>query len=1203
MEIDYSKENIQPLRGGRNVSQLETALQAQSDTESQRELLQQKGVFEEKIQAYVGEDPLDNWYNYISWVEQSYPKHGHEGNLVALLEDCVAKFENDARYRNDRRMCKLWIKYIDLQQNPLELFPCLHNKGICVFCADLYKAWAYYHEAAGDFKRAEAVFKMGLSVFAQPYGELVAARDNMHLTFVKQTLEDVDVDERLAETRHALTSLRSYKENHSTVVPSVRNEHQIIQPTPGTLPMMAPVADQLRISRSNVSVTPYEDLEVAGPSIGAAAASTNILDIARKQAFIQKENTLKPGTWKQNIVSKKTPQHRDPSFKVHEDEDPQYAGGIRLLPDHYPMNHDDFSEWKTDLFFNLEPHDPRQVPMYPKHLVYAEQEIEYSPEEIRARKYAPKKRQPQSMELSDLPKNMMEEVNCLNAETDYAVQSIQPSVGVDEHQQVINWTGATISCDAGDFTDNMREAMKDINEIWKDNLSTLHHQEPSVAIEVKTPEMVAFQIHEDTKLDLPDETPFLPRKSVAPFQIHEDKLNLPDESGPSTSFLPRKSAMKLTLQIPEDNVEIENKPVDRFSIYEEGSAGSSNHIHETTRISQGLRQSMIPPFISKTPVSQPEMFEKFARPAEVVNNKKIPFPVFEDEPPETPVALDDSCTTQTFNFNLNSASTPFNMKKIVHHIQPEQQPNNVEATRQGNNKKILFDETEKLSTIFENSKESRNSSCSLSSGGITTLKTTFYRESLKVIPEMSSAEASTSEQTTNYHFPSQTTTADNHLKQQKPSVNKEGFCCYDFIKMLLNDSEDARDTNYESPMKNQFKAMSCDSNGDSSPVKSVSKMDVDCHNLIPNNLVYKMDHETHESIEIDHPAKSRLSLEDEQILSQPVTDPFSSRLNNALLNKMNFPSSKYSAHFYEVQSLPRLIGKKETVCFLQEKYVVSKLIGKGAFASVYKAEHVLTNEMVALKYEKPANRWEYYIVQEIRERLSNPYLLQAYMEVSACYISKTASVLVSEYCKFGSLLDLINRVKQNTGKGLKELVAIYYANEIITIVNALHQCKIIHGNIKPDNFLITRMPPVFGYPSLKLIDFGSSIDMSLFPAGTSFKKPVNTENFICTEMKDGREWTYQTDIFCIAATIHVLLFDKYMKVQKSGKVWAISQHIPCYMRTDLWKPFFFQMLNIDSCSNLPDLAALKDSFQSIISFPASKSWLLFAGTPSASRAT
>lgn len=79
--------------------------------------------------------------------------------------------------------------------------------------------------------------------------------------------------------------------------------------------MMAPLLDQQRNSHSNVTVTPYEDLEVAGPSIGAAGTSNNILEIARKQAFIQKENTLKPGTWKQNIVTKKVPQHRDPSFK------------------------------------------------------------------------------------------------------------------------------------------------------------------------------------------------------------------------------------------------------------------------------------------------------------------------------------------------------------------------------------------------------------------------------------------------------------------------------------------------------------------------------------------------------------------------------------------------------------------------------------------------------------------------------------------------------------------------------------------------------------------------------------------------------------------------------------------------------------------------------------------------------------------------
>lgn len=42
MDIDVSKENIQPLRGGRNLTQLGTALQAQSDADAHRQLQLQK---------------------------------------------------------------------------------------------------------------------------------------------------------------------------------------------------------------------------------------------------------------------------------------------------------------------------------------------------------------------------------------------------------------------------------------------------------------------------------------------------------------------------------------------------------------------------------------------------------------------------------------------------------------------------------------------------------------------------------------------------------------------------------------------------------------------------------------------------------------------------------------------------------------------------------------------------------------------------------------------------------------------------------------------------------------------------------------------------------------------------------------------------------------------------------------------------------
>lgn len=67
---------------------------------------------EAAIRQYQGPDPLDPWFNYIQWVEQSYPKHGHEGNIDKLIKDCLQLFEKDERYFQDRRLIKLWIKYV-----------------------------------------------------------------------------------------------------------------------------------------------------------------------------------------------------------------------------------------------------------------------------------------------------------------------------------------------------------------------------------------------------------------------------------------------------------------------------------------------------------------------------------------------------------------------------------------------------------------------------------------------------------------------------------------------------------------------------------------------------------------------------------------------------------------------------------------------------------------------------------------------------------------------------------------------------------------------------------------------------------------------------------------------------------------------------------------------------------------------------------
>ena len=44
---------------------------------------------------------------------------------------------------------------------------------------------------------------------------------------------------------------------------------------------------------------------------------------------------------------------------------------------------------------------------------------------------------------------------------------------------------------------------------------------------------------------------------------------------------------------------------------------------------------------------------------------------------------------------------------------------------------------------------------------------------------------------------------------------------------------------------------------------------------------------------------------------------------------------------------------------------------------------------------------------------------------------------------------------------------------------------------------------------MRLVDFGQAIDMSLYPAGTTFMAKVGTSGFQCIQMMTDQPWTYQ----------------------------------------------------------------------------------------------
>lgn len=121
-------------------------------------------------------------------------------------------------------------------------------------------------------------------------------------------------------------------------------------------------------------------------------------------------------------------------------------------------------------------------------------------------------------------------------------------------------------------------------------------------------------------------------------------------------------------------------------------------------------------------------------------------------------------------------------------------------------------------------------------------------------------------------------------------------------------------------------------------------------------------------------------------------------------------------------------------------------------------------------------------------------------------------------------------------------------------------------------------------PALQLIDFGSAIDMDSFDKDDEFTQVVKTENFTCCEMLENKPWTYQTDLFGVCGTVHVILFGKYMEVEKKMGNWQIKTRFPRYFQKDIWDIFFNTLLNVPDCKTMPNLQNLKQQLDEEIEY-------------------
>nr|XP_020664033.1 mitotic checkpoint serine/threonine-protein kinase BUB1 [Pogona vitticeps] len=324
---------------------------------------------------------------------------------------------------------------------------------------------------------------------------------------------------------------------------------------------------------------------------------------------------------------------------------------------------------------------------------------------------------------------------------------------------------------------------------------------------------------------------------------------------------------------------------------------------------------------------------------------------------------------------------------------------------------------------------------------------------------------------------------------------------------------------------------------------------------------------------------------------QVIEDPWDDSLIRQLLSALPKPISAYSNTFEWGSNVPVLKPKAE-LNLGSMSFHIDFLLGEGAFAHVYQAsvldmDNTRNNRKVILKLQKPGNPWEFYIAAQLTERLK-PSLRHLFIHFYSAHFFHNGSILVGELYSYGTLLNTINIYKKLTEKVMPQALALYFTIKILHMIEELHKCGIIHGDIKPDNF-------VFGERfldndtcdidgtshGLALIDFGQSIDMSLFPEGTVFTGECKTSGFQCIEMMTQKPWNYQTDYFGIAATVYCMLFGTYMKVRNEQGIWkpdTVFRRIP---NAEVWTDFFFTLLNIQDCNHLPALGDLRSRLRDV----------------------
>eukprot|EP00929_Paragymnodinium_shiwhaense_P037917 TRINITY_DN20111_c0_g1_i1.p1 TRINITY_DN20111_c0_g1~~TRINITY_DN20111_c0_g1_i1.p1 ORF type:complete len:619 (+),score=96.18 TRINITY_DN20111_c0_g1_i1:92-1948(+) len=246
--------------------------------------------------------------------------------------------------------------------------------------------------------------------------------------------------------------------------------------------------------------------------------------------------------------------------------------------------------------------------------------------------------------------------------------------------------------------------------------------------------------------------------------------------------------------------------------------------------------------------------------------------------------------------------------------------------------------------------------------------------------------------------------------------------------------------------------------------------------------------------------------------------------------------------------------------------------GRGAKASQTYAVKVLKKRKCAGPQDEAAQRSKLETEVEALLSIDHPHIVRL-MDV---YVSANSAHLVMERMEGGELFDRVRDCE-----GLPETEAADASHQMLLAVNHLHSLRIVHRDIKLENFVYEAMER----KHLKLVDFGFSKIVKHL--GVKLSKRVGTLHYLAPEVLRGC-YNSQCDLWSLGVVVFTLLSGSMPFERADETDESVTRQITrgkYSTETEAWakvssegKEFVRGLLDMDAACRLTAMCALEHSW-------------------------